>query len=281
MKSLGEGARRATMYQSFFHLQELPFKVTPDPRFFYFSRHHRAALSSLLYGVENRAGFIQITGEIGAGKTTLCRTFLKNLGKQVHSSLVFNPKLSEVELLQVIVEDFGIQPKGKKRKDYFDALNRFLLEETEKGYNAIVIIDEAQLLTARALEQVRLLSNLETADKKLLQIILVGQPELREELNRPELLQLRQRITIRYHLPALTREDLKHYIAHRLSVAGASENFFSDEAMGKIFEISNGIPRLINVLCDRAMMAAYTKSSEHIDAEMAEMAYADLEGVHA
>src|SRR3989338_7101028 len=183
------------MYESFFGLKECPFNVTPDPRFLYFSRHHQAALSSLTYGVESRRGFIQLTGEIGAGKTTLCRTLLTKFSDKVHTSLVINPKLSEFEILQVIVEDFGIKPKGKKKKDYFDALNRFLLEETEKGKNAVVIVDEAQLLPPRVLEQIRLLSNLETATKKLLQIILFGQPELKEILSRRDLLQLRQRIS--------------------------------------------------------------------------------------
>jgi len=269
------------MYESFFGLKESPFNVTPDPRFIYFSRHHLEALSILLYGVESRRGFIEITGEIGAGKTTLCRTLLKELQGRVHSAFIFNPKLSELELLQTIVEDLGILPKGKRRKDYFDALNRFLLAELEKGMNTLVIIDEAQNLSPRALEQIRLLSNLETTREKLLQIILVGQPELRNLLSRPDLAQLQQRITIRYHLPALNREEAEKYIVHRLRVAGGEEPLFTPEAVDRIFERSSGIPRLINVLADRALLAAFTKGNRMVEAALVETAEADLEGIPA
>lgn len=269
------------MYESFFGLKELPFNLTPDPRFVYFSRHHQEALSAMIYGVESRRGFIQLTGEIGAGKTTLCRTFLNRLNPQVHTSLVLNPKFSEFELLQVIVEDFGIKPARKKRKDYLDALHHFLLEELKKGFNAVVIIDEAQLLTSKALEAIRLLSNFETSTQKLLQIILIGQPELKEFLEKKELMQVKQRISIRYHLPALNREELANYISHRLSVAGTDRSFFSEQAMDLIFQLSNGIPRLINLLCDRSMTAAYAQNSKLIVPSMVEHASADLQGIHA
>jgi len=267
------------MYESFFGLTELPFNVTPDPRFVYFSQQHREALSALMYGVESRRGFIQITGEIGTGKTTLCRALLQRMSDRVHSALVFNPKLSEFELLQTIVEDFGIKPPGRKRKDYFDALNRFLLEELDKRYNAIVIIDEAQLLSPRALEQVRLLSNLETSTQKLLQIILVGQPELKELLNRKDLVQLYQRITIRYHLTVLTREETEEYVRHRLQVAGAEGEFFTTDAYERIFEVTAGVPRLVNVLADRALMAAFTQSCRLINGSLVDYAQSDLQGV--
>lgn len=269
------------MYESFFGLKEAPFNVTPDPRFFYFSRHHLEALSTLLYGIENRRGFIEISGEIGAGKTTLCRTLLKEIQGRAHSAFIFNPKLSQVELLETIVEDLGIQPKGKRRKDYFDALNRFLLQELEKGMNTVLIIDEAQNLSPKALEQIRLLSNLETTREKLLQIILVGQPELRGLLARPDLIQLRQRIAIRYHLPALTREEVEKYIVHRLRIAGAEEKLFTPEAVDRIYERSSGIPRLINVLADRALLGAFTKNLRIVEAAVVEEALVDLEGIHA
>lgn len=267
------------MYEPFFQLNESPFNVTPDPRFVYFTRHHQEALSAMQYGVESRRGFIQLTGEIGAGKTTLCRALLEKLEGKVHSALIFNPRLSELELLHTIVEDFGIQPKTKKRKDYFDGLNHFLLGELEKGFNAVLIIDEAQLLSTKALEHVRLLSNLETATQKLLQIILVGQPELKGLLERPALEQLRQRITIRYHLPELSREEVGNYLTHRLHVAGASRNFFMDDAVEMIYQLSAGIPRVINVLADRAMLTAYIQNSTDISVSMIECAQADLQGV--
>jgi general secretion pathway protein A len=267
------------MYEVFFGLSEAPFNMTPDPRFVYLSRHHQAALSAMCYGVNRRSGFIQITGEIGAGKTMLSRLFLQELGENVHSSLVFNPKLSELELLQEIVEDFGLKPKAKRRKDYFDCLNHFLLEESARGFNAVLIIDEAQLLPPRALEQIRLLSNLETTTQKLLQIILMGQPELKDILKRPDLKQLRQRITVRCHLPELSLEEVGEYISHRLNVAGASKNFFTAEAIQRIYELSSGIPRVINVLADRALLAAYAKSTFVIDPVLVECAEADLQGV--
>lgn len=267
------------MYESFFGLKEQPFNVTPDPRFIYLSHHHLEALSALLYGIESRRGFIEITGEIGAGKTTLCRTLLKEIQGRAHSAFIFNPKLSELELLQTIVEDFGITTNGRRRKDYFDSLNRFLLQELEKGNNAILIIDEAQNLTPRALEQVRLLSNLETTREKLLQIILVGQPELRNLLARPDLAQLRQRIAVRYHLSALSLEETGKYMAHRLSVAGLEERLFTPEAVERIYERSSGIPRLINVLADRALIGAFAKGLRIVEAALVEEAQNDLEGI--
>ena len=267
------------MYESFFGLKEPPFNVTPDPRFIYLSHPHLEALSALLYGIESRRGFIEITGEIGAGKTTLCRTLLKEIQGRAHSAFIFNPKLSELELLQTIVEDFGITAPGHRRKDYFDSLNRFLLQELEKGLNAILIIDEAQNLTPRALEQIRLLSNLETTREKLLQIILVGQPELRNLLGRPDLVQLRQRITVRYHLPALNREETEKYITHRLGVAGSEERLFTPEAIEQIYERSSGVPRVINVLADRALLGAFAKGLRIVEAALIETAQNDLEGI--
>lgn len=269
------------MYESFFGLKEPPFNVTPDPRFIYFSRHHREALSTLHYGIEHRRGFMEISGEIGAGKTTLCRTLLKDLEGRTHTAFIFNPKLSQTELLETIIEDLGITTRGKRRKDYFDALNRFLLEELEKGMNTVVIIDEAQNLSPKALEQIRLLSNLETTREKLIQIILVGQPELRGLLARPDLAQLRQRITLRYHLPSLSQEETVRYLAHRLQVAGCEERLFTPEAVDRIYERSTGIPRLINVLADRALLAGFTQGLRIVETALIDEAQADLEGVPA
>lgn len=270
------------MYESFFGLKECPFNVTPDPRFLYLSRQHQDALSSLLYGIQSRRGFLQLSGEIGAGKTTICRMILSKLDPvSVHTALIINPKLTEFELLQAIVEDFGIKPAGKKRKDYFEALNKFLIEEHNKGKNAVVIIDEAQLLTPKALEAIRLLSNFETCTSKLMQIILAGQPELKELLNHKDLVQLKQRVTIRTHLTELSREEVGNYLAHRLKVAGAAANYFTAQAIDRIHQLSDGIPRLINVLADRALMTAYTQSLRLVEAAMVDYAHADINGVAA
>src|SRR3989338_2830348 len=211
------------MYEEHFGLQELPFNVTPDPRFIFFSRNHLDAFSALLYGIESRKGFVLITGEIGAGKTTLCRAVLDKLKGHAHTAIVLNPCLSELLLLRTITEDLGISIRARNKKDCFDSLNRFVLEEFHKGFNSVLIIDEAQDLTPKALEQVRLLSNLETNREKLLQIVLVGQPELRETLNQPSLAQLRQRIGVRFHLKALDLNETEEYIVHRLTVVGMTE----------------------------------------------------------
>ena len=270
------------MYKKYFGLRESPFNVTPDPRFIFFSRKHLDAFSCLHYGIESRRGFIQITGEIGTGKTTLCRAILERFKSNTHTALVLNPMLSDVLLLQTIVEDFGIQIAGHTKKDCFDGLNRFLLDEFHKGFNCVLIIDEAQNLTPETLEQIRLISNLETNSEKLIQIVLVGQPELRQLLDAPSLAQLRQRIAIRYHLTALDLNEVEEYISHRLTVAGfgkRTQNLFSYGAIEFIYRHSKGVPRLINTLCDVSLLGAYARSTRLVTLELVEEAYQEIEGV--
>ncbi|MBI1882933.1 MAG: AAA family ATPase [Chlamydiae bacterium] len=271
------------MYHSFYGLKENPFNITPDPHFFFFSRQHQEALSALTYGIEARKGFIEITGEVGSGKTTLCRRLLSSLEEKkrgTKTALILNPQLSDLQMLRTIVEDFGIVPKAYNKKDLFDALNRFLLEELSHGNNVVLIIDESQNLRPAILEQIRMLSNLETDKEKLLQIVLVGQPELHEMLLRPALRQLRQRISIRYHLKPFDLPETASYIQHRLSVAGAKDVLqFNTEALGLIFEHSGGIPRLINIVCDHTLLAGYVAQKYEMDADLVEQAIAELEGV--
>ena len=270
------------MYQDYFGLKEAPFNCTPDPRFIFYSRKHLDAYSCLLYGIESRKGFIQITGEIGAGKTTLCRAVLNRLKQTpTHSAIILNPRLSELHLLRTIAEDFGIILKARNKKECFDGLNRFLLEEFNRGFNTVLIIDESQDLTPKTLEQIRLLSNLETNREKLIQIVLVGQPELRDTLNDPSLAQLRQRVNIRFHLTALDRRETEEYILHRLTVAGKSDdtNPFTSEAIDFIFESSRGVPRVINKICDISLLAAYSRTLRQVDLRLAEEAFIETEGV--
>jgi len=254
------------MYNDYFGLTENPFNMTPDPRFMYSSPKHEEAFSTLLYGIRYRKGFISITGEIGAGKTTLCRKLLPEIRNEAKTALILNPALSDVQLLSSIVEDFGIQAKVKNKKGYFDALNKSLLEVSYQGMTSVLIIDEAQNLSPKTLEQVRLLSNLETEREKILQIILVGQPELRDTLAHPSLAQLRQRIALRYHLPALTEAETAEYIVHRLKIAGANgQDIFSSRAVARIHQMSQGIPRLINCLCDQSLLHAFVREQSFID----------------
>ena len=270
------------MYEEYFGLKEAPFNITPDPRYIFFSKKHLDAFSSLLYGIESRKGFIAITGEIGAGKTTLCRVLLEELKGRARTSLILNPNLTDKELLLSIVQDFGIELISQSRKECFDSLNRFVLREFQNGFNVVLIIDEAQDLKPRSLEQIRLLSNLETATQKLIQIILVGQPELRVTLNNPALRQLKQRIGVWYHLTTLDREETFQYLEHRLKVAGWDQDastLFDSSAMDAIFARTEGIPRLINILCDRCLLAAYAKGIKSIDGNIVEEAQVELEGI--
>ena len=211
------------MYRNHFQLKTRPFSVTSDPAFLFLSKKHREAFDSLLYGIDQRVGFIEITGEIGSGKTTLCRALLNRLPREIQTAYLFNSSLSEVQFLQTFLSDLGLETAKKNRYTLFSDLNEHLIKQLALGNNVVLIIDEAQNLTVKLLEQIRMLSNLETDKEKLLQIILVGQPELRDKLNLPNLRQLRQRIAIRYHLQPLSHDELGEYIHHRLKVAGASD----------------------------------------------------------
>jgi len=261
------------MYEKFYHFKENPFNMTCDPVFFFSSSNHADALSLLTYGIEHRKGILLITGEVGTGKTTLCMTLLhryrSHLENNIKTALILNPSFSDQQLLQLILKDFGIQGNFENKFDLINALNEFLLEETGNGHNITLIIDEAQNLGVEQLEQVRLLSNLETEKDKLLQIILIGQPELCEKLELSSLRQLNQRIAVRYHLLPLNRDEIKKYIRHRLKIA-SSENSknsvsFTDKAIDTIYEYCKGTPRMINILCDRALLAGFALETLTID----------------
>jgi general secretion pathway protein A len=268
------------MYLEYYGLKELPFNITPDPRFLFFSAQHREAFDHLLYGIENRKGFIELTGEVGSGKTTLCRAVLANLPKKIHTAMVLNPTVSGTQLLRAILHDFGLHVVGRDRLSYIEQLNAFLLGQMQEGNNVAVIIDEAQDLTPEVMEQVRLLSNLETDQHKLMQIVLAGQPELRKRLAKPELRQLKQRIMVRCNLQALTEDETGQYVAHRLKVAGAKPKVgFDREAVELVYSYAKGIPRVINALCDRVMMAGYVAGKHLIGAPEVRKALSDMEAM--
>ena len=268
------------MYTEFFGLTEKPFAITPDPRYLFMSERHSEALAHLVYGVTESGGFIQLTGEVGTGKTTLVRTLLSQVPKKADVALILNPQLTAIEFLQSICDELGITMPGDKgsTKALIDALNSHLLEAHAKGRRTIVLVDEAQNLAAEVLEEVRLLTNLETAKQKLLQIILIGQPELRELLGRNELRQLAQRVTGRYHLQPLTQAETDAYINHRLRVAGALVDIFDERARREIYRLSAGIPRLINVICDRALLGAYSQGRRTIDRKLVRQAAREIKG---
>ena len=269
------------MYCNYFGLNEKPFSITPDPRYLFLSERHGEALAHLVYGVTESGGFIQLTGEVGTGKTTLCRTLLLNrVPSNADVAVVLNPQLSPLEFLEAICEELGIKvPKRKESiKALIDALYRHLLAAHADGRRTILVVDEAQNLAPEVLEEVRLLTNLETSKQKLLQIILIGQPELRELLARNDLRQLAQRITGRYHLEPLSPEETDQYIEHRLKVAGALGEVFDASAKRTVFRLSQGVPRLINVICDRALLGAYSQGSRLVSRRLVRRAAAEISG---
>lgn len=255
------------MYQSYFGLAEEPFSIAPDPRYLYMSRRHQEALAHLLYGVNAGGGFVLLTGEVGAGKTTVCRCLLEQIPESCDVAYIFNPKLTVEELLSTICAEFGIEcpPGNTSVKVYIDRINAYLLAAHARGRHTVLVIDEAQNLSADVLEQLRLLTNLETSQRKLLQIILLGQPELAAMLARTELRQLAQRIIARYHLGPLGKQEVAAYVQHRLAVAGAQRLLFPAALTGKLYRLSGGIPRIINLLCDRALLGTYAQNRERVD----------------
>jgi len=269
------------MYLTFFGLNEKPFAITPDPRYLYLSERHAEALAHLLYGINEAGGFVQLTGEVGTGKTTIVRSLLAQTPKNAEIALILNPKMTAPEFLLTICEELGIGVPDsalQSLKDLVDILSHYLLRAHAAGQRVVLVVDEAQNLSPEVLEQVRLLTNLETNTQKLLQIILIGQPELRELLSRTELRQLAQRITGRYHLKPLSREETTAYVRHRLRVAGATTDIFSPQALAEVFRLSQGVPRVINVICDRALLGAYSLDRHRVTTPLVRNAATEVFG---
>lgn len=260
------------MYTEFYNLNEPAFNMTPNSRFFYNSAKHTEALSTLLYAVQERKGFVVVTGDIGSGKTTVCRTLLNKLGPNIEFALITNTHLSAKDLLSTILDDFGVEYSNGSKARLLYKLNMHLIKQLQENKNVVLIIDEAQNLKPSVLEEIRMLSNLETEDEKLIQIILLGQPELKKKLALPCLEQLRQRIAIYFHLTPLDSQDSIEYINHRMSIAGQCDGqpIFSDKALDMVAEFSQGVPRIINQVCDNALLTGYVKDQHYIDADLME-----------
>lgn len=265
------------MYLAYFGLAEPPFRITPDTKYLFFTHQHEAAVDSLCYAIQGRMGFVVMTGEVGTGKTTLTRHILSHVGDNVETALLVNPLLSVPELLQAINRDFGIPARVLSPQKLIQSLNKHLLEVHQAGKTALVVIDESQNLSFEALEMIRMLSNLETEQSKLVQILLVGQPELERKLASHALRQLRQRVTVHVELKALTMLEMVRYIAHRLTLAGGREKIYFEPASYKaLFRMTRGYPRLINLVCDRALTAAFAADTRLITAALVRRAQADL-----
>lgn len=268
------------MYLDYYGLSEPPFDITPNPRFLFYSAKHREAYNHLLYGIRERKGFVQLTGEVGAGKTTLCRAMLEQLDANYATALILNPVMNSQEMVKAIALEYGLPVNGLDRLEIISVINQFLLQQVEAGKETVLIIDEAQDLTDELLEQIRLLSNLETDNRKLLQIVLMGQPELRDRLNNPRLRQLRQRITVRYHLLPLSRHEVNQYVHHRLHLCGGNGiPSFTRAALWRVYHYTQGIPRLVNALCDKALMAGFVQQRGSIDFRLINRAIRELEGI--
>ena len=253
------------MYTKFYGFKEKPFEITPDPMFLYLSENHKEALAHLTYAVIERKGFSVITGEVGTGKTTLAQTLLSRLDGNTKTAFLFNPQMGSVDFLQYICEDLGLKGQKRSKGQYLSQLHNFLMFCYSQNEKVVLIIDEAQNLDPKLLEEVRLLTNLETSKSKLLQVILIGQPELNEILNRHQFRQLKQRISLRYHILPLNKEDTKKYIKKRLRIAGSFDlNLFTPKALNKIYRYSKGIPRLINIICDNALLTGYASDQKVI-----------------
>jgi len=266
------------IYHTFFGLKEKPFNLTPDPKFLFLTDKHQEALDHLIFGLEQKSGFILLLGEVGAGKTTVCRTLLEKLDDSYITALILHPFLAEENLLATILRDLNQTPGGATKRELLEELNRFILARRLEGKTIVLLFDESQNLSPEALEQIRILSNLETDKDKLLQIILIGQKELEIKLNRPELRQLNQRIGVRYYLPPLNKHETGRYLSHRLSVAGNDSSIrFSPRAVDEIYTYSKGIPRLINLAADRALIAGFTRETRAVNRSLARMGIRSLD----
>ena len=266
------------MYKNFFKLQASPFTANPDPRFLYMLPHTREALAKVQYGISYRVGFMVLSGEVGTGKTTILRRALMSLDQsKVHSAFIFNPRLEVLELLEFILADFGIAPESRTKSTMLIQLNRWLIEKFRRGETCVIIIDEAQNLSAELLEEIRLLTNLETSSEKLVQIVLSGQPELEEILRQPNLRQLRQRVVVWARTETLSETQTGEYIAQRLRIAGTKETIFLPETIALIHRASRGIPRIINLICEHALISAYVEERQHISQAIVEDVVQDLD----